>query len=297
MRPISPPLAVHGIRAEVTAPEAVVRLVPAPGWEAVEGLTVPAHVTALYGLGALPRLRSLRYEGRADLLGLGELLAWLAGGAGDDARFLTRIAMDLRSGAPLPPELMVFSAPRMVPFFTLDDYGRLLELMEDVIERSAGYGRQDVCLCALCGGRLKQLEYALCLGYAATPADYEADIAALYSPDRRFSGQERLLYGLSVLEGLSYRDFYALQGDHAYGHLRSMDRYAAFLRQKLPLTDGPQLHARLERLLELGVLDRAGCPEAVELLLSRRLTEAAALLLDRGRQLGAAADPDAEFSL
>lgn len=71
MRPISPPLAVHGIRAEVTAPEAAVRLSPAPGWEAVEELTVPAHVTALYGLGALPRLRSLRYEGRADLLGLG----------------------------------------------------------------------------------------------------------------------------------------------------------------------------------------------------------------------------------
>ena len=54
MRPISPPLAVHGIRAEVTAPEAAVRLFPAPGWEAVEELTVPAHVTALYGLGPCP---------------------------------------------------------------------------------------------------------------------------------------------------------------------------------------------------------------------------------------------------
>ncbi len=293
----TPVLSVQGLRAEVTAPEAGVRLAPAPGWEDVEELTVPAHVTALYGLGALPRLRSLRYEGRADLLGLGELLAWLADGAGDDARFLTRIAMDLRSGTPLPPELMVISAPRMIPFFTQDDYGRLLALMDDVIERSAGYGRQDVCLCALCGGRLKQLEYALYLGYAAAAADYGADIAALYRPDGRFSAPERVLYGLSVLEGLSYRDFYALQGDHAYGHLRSKDRYIAFLRGHLPLEDGPALHKRLKRLLELGVLDRAGCPETVELLLSRRLTEAAAFLLDQSRRLGPAADTEAEFTL
>ena len=263
----------------------------------MEELTVPAHVTALYGLGALPRLRSLRYEGRADLLGLGELLAWLAGGAGDDARFLTRIAMDLRSGAPLPPELMVFSAPRMVPFFALDDYGRLLELMEDVIERSAGYGRQEVCLCALCGGQLKQLEYAPHMGFAAAPEAYPPEIAALYPPEHRFSGEERVLYGLSVLAGLSYRDFYALWGDHAYSHIRSKDRYTAFLKKALPLEDGAALQDRLEQLAELGVLDRASYAGAMELLLSRRLTDAVAFLVERGRRLGAAADLETEFSL
>lgn len=293
----SPSLRVEGRRAAVISPDAEVRLTPAPELEAVEELTVPAHVTALHGLGALPRLRALRYQGRADLLGLGELLAWLAAGAGDDTRFLTRIAADLRSGAPLPPELMVFSAPRMPPFFALGVYGALLESMDDVIERSAGYGRQDVCLCALCGGRLKQLEYALQMGFAAGAPAYPADIAALYPPAGRFSGTDRVLYGLSVLAGLSYRDFYALRGDHAYGHIRSKDRYTAFLRRALPLEDGPGLREALERLLELGVLDRASCAEAVELLLSRRLTEAAAFLLDRGRRLGAPADLTAEFSL
>ena len=291
------PLEVDGRRAAVRSPSAEVTLSPAPGLEAVEELTVPAHVTALDGLGYLPRLRVLRYEGQADLLGLGALLRWLAAGAGDDARFLTRIAFHLRGGAPLSPELMVFSAPRMAPFFTSPDYGSLLDLMDDVIERSAGYGRQDVCLCALCGGQLKQLEYALHMGFAASPAAYPPEIAALYPPEGRFSGQERVLYGLSVLAGLSYRDFYALWGDHAYDHIRSRDRYAAFLKKSLPLEDGAALQDRLERLTELGVLDRASYAGAMELLLSRRLTDAVAFLLERGRRLGAAADLEAEFSL
>lgn len=124
------------------------------------------------------------------------------------------------------------------------------------------------------------------MGFAASPEAYPPEITALYPPEGRFSGQERVLYGLSVLAGLSYRDFYALWGDHAYDLIRSKDRYMAFLKKSLPLEDGAALQRRLERLLELGVLDQASYSGAMDLLLSRRLTDAVAFLLERGRRLG-----------
>ena len=263
---------------EITARERVLRLEPIAGAAEVEHLTVPPETEAVYGLEQFTALRHLTYLGTGDLLGFGELLDWLNKPAHSDEVFLTRLATNLRAAKPLSQYLTVLEAPNMTMPHTLPGWETLLERCDDVISRSNGYGRQDVCLCALTCGQLKQIEYALRL---------KAD----------FTPEERVLYGLAVEGGLTWREFYAVRGDHDYRHLRTKDGLTAYLA-RLPLADDGDLRRRLETLLRTGLLGQAEHPAAVALLQRRGLTEATAFLLDYGhRHWGGTGFLDTEFAL
>lgn len=265
---------------ELTNRERVVRLAPLPGAAEVEKLTIGPEVETIYGLEQFTALRTLIYRGSGDLLGFGELLAWLNKPARSDEIFLTRLATNLRASRPLSAYLTVFDAPHMPKPYELPDWEALLARCDDVIERSNGYGRQDVCLCTLTCGQLKQMEYALRL-------------------KRELPPRLRVLYGLAVEGGLNWREFYALRGAHDYRHLRTVEGLAAYL-ERLPLADDSNLRQRLETLLRTGLLEQEERGAAVELVQRRGLTEATAFLLDYGSRHGDGAaflDLDTEFAL
>lgn len=260
---------------EITARDRVLRL---EGGADVEQLVLPACAEEVYGLERFPQLRRLTYYGSADLLGFGELLDWLNKPARTDEIFLTRLATNLRAATPISPYLTVFDAPNMPRPYALPGWEALLDHCDDVISRSNGYGRQDVCLCALTCGQLKRLEFALRLGTG-------------------FSPEEQVLHGLGLELGWSWREFYAVRGDHDYHHIRSKEAWVAFLR-RLPLRDDALLRRALETLLRTGTLNQSNHPAAVELLLARQLTEAVAFLLDYGnRHWGTGSFLDTEFAL
>lgn len=290
-QPISPargqitgPLCLDGTAASIVSPDPVVRIEDLPGLADVRRLTVPAHVRELFGLERFEHLQILEYAGDADLLGFAELLDWLIAPAGNDEKFLTRVAASMRAGRPISLELTAFIAPNMVPPHTLEAWDALLDAFDDVISRSNGYGRQDVCLCTLSGGQLKRLEYALYMGFALSGDAYPPHIARLYRPEDRFTSGERILYGLSLLYGRTYRDFYAVKGEHDYRHIWTKAAYMAYLRKNLALADTAELQQMLRQLIGLGILARDSYQAAVDLLLERRLTEATAFLLDCGRR-------------
>ena len=159
----------------------------------------------------------------------------------------------------------------MVPPHALERWDRLMELFDDVVSRSNGYGRQDVCLCALNCGQLKRLEYALYMGFALAEKEYPPSVARWYPPSRRFSGEDRLWYGLSTLSGRSYREFYAVKGEHDYRHIQTKDAYIAFLRKRLPLADTRAFQNMLDRLLDLVIRVASGELTAAERLDGREL--------------------------
>lgn len=299
---VSSPLLIEGDTARVVSPDRLVRIGDLPGLREVRRLAVPAHVETLFGLERFQHLQVLRYDGSADLLGFRELLDWLTAPAGNDEKFLTRVATAMRAGRPISDDLMVIIAPHMVPPHALESWDRLMELFDDVVSRSNGYGRQDVCLCALNCGQLKRLEYALYMGFALAEKEYPPSVARWYPPSRRFSGEDRLWYGLSTLSGRSYREFYAVKGEHDYRHIQTKDAYIAFLRKRLPLADTRAFQDMLDRLMDLGVLSSDNFQAALDLALERQLSETIAFLLERGRSrlcpaAGGVDALDAEFEL
>lgn len=261
---------------ELTTKDRVLHL---EGDPETEQLVLPAAAEEVCGLERFPNLRRLTYHGSADLLGFGDLLNWLSGPTRTDEIFVTRLATNLRAGRPISQYLTVFDAPHMPPPYAMPGWQALLDRCEDVIVRGNGYGRQDVCLCALTCGQLMRMEYALRL---------ESD----------FTAEEQVLYGLSIELGCSWRDFYAVRGDHDYRHILNKDNYIRHLKKTLPLRDDDTLRQALETLLRTGTLTETNHRAAVELLLDRHLTEATAFLMDHAnRHWGAGSFLDTEFAL
>ena len=140
------------------------------------------------------------------------------------------------------------------------------------------------------------------MGFALAEKEYPPSVARWYPPSRRFSGEDRLRYGLSILFGRSYREFYAVKGEHDYRHIQTKDAYIAFLRKRLPLADTRAFQDMLDRLMDLGVLSSDNFQAALDLALERQLSETTAFLLERGRSrlcpaAGGVDALDAEFEL
>ena len=188
----------------------------------------------------------------------------------------------------------------------MDHWDELLAVLDDRAIHSntrQDASRENIFLC-ISYAQLKRLEYASYLGFSLAGDRYDPDTAAFYRPESRFTGEERLLYALSLLRGHSYQEFYTAGGANGYDQMRPKARYLDYLRKNLALTDSDDLRRQLLKLIELGFLNRDNHQAAVEMLLRARLTEATAFLLDEGNlrwprepDSGGADFFDAEFQL
>ena len=301
-------LQVDGSRA-VVQPEGPVARVSAramPALRGVEILVIPPEVGAFYGLNRFENLRIVEYSGTADVFAFQDTLDWLSEKLADVEAFLFRLATNAIGARPISPALTAIAAPLMRPIHALAHWDSLIAALD---ERAAnGTVRQDTSRenIFLCQGyaQLKRLEYAFYMGLSLEGGQYDPEIAACYHPEIRFTGEERLIYALSLLRGHSYQEFYTNGGTNDFRHMRPKEHYLDYLRQNLSLADNDALRRQLLQLAELGFLDQDNCQAAVDLLLRSRLTEATAFLLDYcnrrwpKRVRGGGADfLDAEFAL
>lgn len=301
-------LRLEGSRAEVLADGPVVRVSAkaVPALRGVETLVIPPEVEAFYGLNRFEGLRVVEYGGTSDVFALQESLTWLAEQAADEEAFLFRLATNIIGSRPITPALIAVTAPHMRPPHAMDHWDELLAVLDDRAIHSntrQDASRENIFLC-ISYAQLKRLEYASYLGFSLAGDRYDSDTAAFYRPESRFTGEERLLYALSLLRGHSYQEFYTAGGANGYDQMRPKARYLDYLRKNLALTDSDDLRRQLLKLMELGFLDRDNHQAAVEMLLRARLTEATAFLLDEGNRRwpresdsGGADFFDAEFQL
>ena len=292
--------------AEVTEGESVIRLRSgdAKSLRGVETLLISAGVTAFFGLNRFPDLRTVRYDGSADIFGFRESLEWLAERPEDDEDFLRRLATDMLAAPPISGTLTAVVAPRMTPPHAMARWDRLLEAIDDLAACSNGRqdsSRQNVILCRSYA-QWKRLEYAFYLGFGVSETPYPPETARCYKAEACFSPEEQAVYALALMQGHSYQAFYTADGPCGYTNLREKASYLTYLRKQLRWEDTEAFTRDLGRLLDAGLLTAGNVPAAVDLLTRARLPEATAFLLDQSarhwpRTGGARDSLDAEFEL
>lgn len=247
----------------------------------VERLEIPSGVTAFWGLNRFPNLRTVFYDGAADVFGWGESLEWLGEKAGDDDAFLQRLFTDVLGAPPIAPSLLAITAPHMTPIQALPGYWPLLRSMDELVSRCntrQDSSRQNGIL-SRSYAQLRRLAYAMELGRAAAGGDWPG-----YPEAERFSPEEQLVYALALVEGHSYQAFYTGEGPFGYCHTRSKKTYLPFLRQLITLEDTEQFRRQLEQLMDWGVLTEQNLSAALEWTLRHGLTETTAFLLARRKK-------------
>jgi hypothetical protein len=297
-------LELNGKTAVVLSGQRVVTVSRDTPLAGVEELIVPADVDTLYGINRFDDLRVLRYAGSADLLGLQESLHWLGEKGNDNYQFLNRVSTNLLAFRPIAETLVAIDAPNMMPIQGLPAWPGLMALLEDSINPNCGFYRQDDSRqnAILCNtyAQLKRLEWVFAMGHSMTGARSPAEIERAYPAEDRLTAEEQIYYAIALMQGHSYRDFYSIEGEHSYVHLKTKAAYVKYLRDIPAWNNTEKFEKMLRRMIALGLITDGNRQAALDLLVSHGLTEATAILLNNGGRPPAADDLsflDEEFSL